>query len=169
MKKSILLLIIFPLFTAFRPATETWKAVLKLEGKGKNYELTSHAVYGGLQAENKKIFLFGKNHMFLNAAEPEAVKVFHDLCVTNAMQQFQFEVMAVPAAGAQVKDKMLSGNISMRKKKAQQARYQEIPAKGKSVVRIENSGSLQDLGFTLTPEAAQLFTGKYSLTFISEN
>ena len=80
MKKTILLLsLISSLFIAFRPATETWKAVLKLEGKGKSYVLTSEAVYGGLQPENQKLFLFGKNHMFLNAAEPEASKVFHDL------------------------------------------------------------------------------------------
>jgi hypothetical protein len=161
----------FAAFIAFAGdnSQKPWKAVLTLEGKGKNYVFISEAVYGGLQTENNKLFLFGKNHMFLSKAEPEAAKVFHDLCVTNAMQQFQFEVMGVPSGSTAVKGKTLSGNISMRKKKPLQAEFKTIQAKGSNSASIETSGLLSTLGFTFTPEAEKLFTGKYTLTFVSSN
>jgi hypothetical protein len=170
-KVTFVLAFLFAAFSAFAgsESPKSWKAVLTLEGKGKNYVFSNEAVYGGLQSENRKIFLFGKNHMFLNKAEPEAVKVFHDLCVTNALQQFQFEVMAVPAGTTQIKSKTLSGNISMKKRKPLQAEYKTIQTKGISNVSIETSGFLSTLGFTLTPEAEKLFTGKYTLTFVSSN
>jgi hypothetical protein len=170
MKKQILFLLIL-LWTgsSFRMAPASWKAILKLEGKGKNFVFTSDAVYGGLQPGDQKIFLFGKNHMFLNPAEPEATKVFHDLCVTNAMQQFQFEVLGVPSGSTAVKGKTLSGNISMRKRKPLQAEFKTIQVKGSNSASIETSGLLSTLGFTFTPEAEKLFTGKYTLTFVSSN
>ena len=54
-------------------APKTWKAILKLEGMGKTYTFTSDAIYGGFQAENQKLYFFGKNHMFLNMEEAEAI------------------------------------------------------------------------------------------------
>lgn len=147
----------------------TWKAILNLEGKGKSYVFTSEAVYGGFQEESHKVFLFGKNHMFLNQAEPEAMKVFHDLCVTNAMQQFQFEVSGIPAESNPASRKSVSGNISMKKRKPIQAEYRTAKGKEGNSVTIETSGQLGLLGFTLTAEATKLFTGKYTLTFVSSN
>lgn len=170
MKKQLLFLLLL-LWTgsSFRMPPASWKAILKLEGKGKNYVFTSDAVYGGYQPGNQKIFLFGKNHMFLNPAEPEATKVFHDLCVTNAMQQFQFEVSGIPSAGATTKKTLVGGNLSMKKRKPIQAAYQSSASKSSNGSSIETSGQLEFLGFSLTPEAEKLFTGKYTLTFVSGN
>lgn len=173
LKKAATYLIpaLFWLASAFTPAGNpvSWKAVLQLEGKGKIYSFTSEAVYGGYNAGNRNIFLFGKNHMFINKAEPEAMKVFQDLCTTNAMQQFQFEVNGLNSANAGPKTKMLSGNISFKKRQAIQADFKSSSVNGKKQNTIQTKGDLKVNGFNFTPEAENLFTGKYTLTFLSSN
>ena len=152
------------------PASKTWKAVLRLEGMGKSYSFTSEAIYGGYQAENQRIFLFGKNHMFLNYSEPEAMKVFHDLCTTNAMQQFQFEANGIANLKAPAKARKVSGNISFRKKLPVSAFLQSaLLPNGEKTPAIETSGDLKSLGYTFTEEAGRMFSGKYTITFISSN
>jgi len=162
---------IFWLTSAFTPAGKTisWKAVLQLEGKGKTYSLSSEAIYGGYNPGSRNIFLFGKNHMFINNAEAEAMKVFQDLCTTNAMQQFQFEVNGVNNPEASAKGKMLAGNISFKKRQAIQADFRSSMANGKKQNTIQTKGDLKVNGFQFTPEAENLFTGKYTLTFLSSN
>lgn len=173
MKKAATCLLpaIFMLVSAFTPANapKTWKAILKLEGMSKTYSFTSDAVYGGFQVENQKIFLFGKNHMFHNREEADAMKVFLDLCTTNAMQQFQFEVNGITSDKAPMKSRNVSGNISFQKKQPVSATFRSIGAGKNKVASIETSGNLKNLGYTFTPEAAKTFTGKYTLTFISSN
>lgn len=160
---------IFWLASAFTPATapETWKAVLKLEGKNKSYSFTSEAVYGGYNQGMHNIYLFGKNHMFINREEAEAMKVFHDLCTTNAMQQFQFEINGLQTAGAPVKARTCGGNINFKKRQGINADFQLITVGGKKTSSIKTSGDLKANGFNFTPEAEKLFTGKYTLTFLS--
>ncbi len=163
---------LFWLTSAFTPVhtPKTWKAILKLEGMGKTYAFTSEAIYGGYQAENQRVFLFGKNHMFLNRAEPEAMKVFHDLCTTNAMQQFEFEANGISVLNIPAKARSVSGNISFRKKLPVRAIFQAVNMSGgEKSPAIETSGDLKSLGYNLTEEAARMFTGKYTLTFISSN
>jgi hypothetical protein len=173
LKKAATYLIpaIFWLASAFTPASapNSWKAVLKLEGKGKIYTLTSEAIYGGHNSGNKNIFLFGKNHMFINKAEPEAMKVFQDLCTTNAMQQFQFEINGVNSAIAGAKTKTYTGNINFKKSQAIRADFSQVSIDGKKTNAIETKGDLKINGFSFTPEAEKLFTGKYTLTFLSNN
>lgn len=146
-----------------------WKAELQIEGKGMVYILKSEAIYGGFNAGKKCIFLFGKNHMFINNAQTEAVKVFHDLCTTNAMQQFQFEINEVNNPDASAKGKMLNGNISFKKRQAVLADFRSSNVNGKKQNSILTKGDLKVNGFQFTPEAENLFTGKYTLTFISTN
>jgi hypothetical protein len=162
---------LFLLASAFTPAGKpvSWKAVLQIEGKGKTYSLTSEAIYGGHNAGNRNIFLFGKNHMFINKAEAEAMKVFQDLCTTNAMQQFQFEINGVNSLDASSKGKMMSGNINFKKRQAIQADLRSSTVNGKKQNSIQTKGDLKVNGFQFTPEAENLFTGKYTLTFISNN
>ena len=162
---------IFWLVSAFTPAAapKSWKAVLKLEGKGKSYSLTSDAIYGGFNSGIHNIFLFGKNHMFINREEAEAMKVFQDLCTTNAMQQFQFEISGVSSETAPAKGGIFSGNISFKKRQALKADFRLSTAGGKKTSIIETRGDLKQNGFQFTEEAEKLFTGKYTLTFLSSN
>jgi hypothetical protein len=162
---------IFWLASAFTPAAapKSWKAVLKLEGKGKTYSLTSEAIYGGFNKGSHNIFLFGKNHMFINQEEAEAMKVFQDLCTTNAMQQFQFEINGVNSENAPAKGGIFSGNINFKKRQALKADFRLSTASGKKTSSIETKGDLKLNGFQFTEEAEKLFTGKYTLTFLSSN
>jgi hypothetical protein len=151
------------------PTLNSWKAILKIEGKGKTYSLTSDAIYGGYNSGNRNIFLFGKNHMFLNSTEQEAMKVFQDLCTSNAMQQFQFEVNGLSSATPAAKAKICSGNINFKKRQATTASFRLVSLNGKKTASLETSGDLKANGFNFTPEAEKLFTGKYTLTFLSNN
>lgn len=173
MKKAATCLLpaIFLLVSAFTPANapKTWKAILKLEGMGKTYTFTSDAIYGGFQAENQKLYFFGKNHMFLNKEEAEAMKVFHDLCTTNAMQQFQFEASGITSDKAPAKARKVSGNINFRKKQSVSASFQPFNGGKTKSAAVETSGDLKNLGYAFTPEAEKIFTGKYTLTFILSN
>ena len=173
LKKAATYLIpaIFWLASAFTPAENpvSWKAVLQLEGKGKIYALTSEAIYGGYNPGIRNIYLFGKNHMFINKAEPEAMKVFQDLCTSNAMQQFQFEVNGLNSPNAGPKGKMVSGNINFKKRQPIQAEFKLTNSNGKKLNSIQSKGDLKANGFQFTPEAENLFTGKYTLTFLSNN
>jgi len=145
----------------------SWKAILKIEGKGKTYSLTSEAIYGGYNSGNQNIFLFGKNHMFLNPTEQEAMKVFQDLCTSNAMQQFQFEMNGLSSATPTAKAKTCSGNINFKKRQATTASFRLVTLNGKKTASLETTGDLKANGFVFTPEAEKLFTGKYTLTFLS--
>ena len=162
---------LFWLASAFTPAParDSWKAILKIEGKGKTYSLTSDAIYGGYNSGNRNIFLFGKNHMFLNSTEQEAMKVFQDLCTSNAMQQFQFEVNGLSSATPAAKAKIYSGNINFKKRQATTASFRLVSLNGKKTASLETTGDLKANGFNFTPEAEKLFTGKYTLTFLSNN
>jgi hypothetical protein len=162
---------IFWLASAFTPAAapKSWKAVLKLEGKGKTYAFTSEAIYGGFNQGSNNIFLFGKNHMFINPEEAEAMKVFQDLCTTNAMQQFQFEINGVHSENAPAKGGKFSGNISFKKRQPVQAEFRPVISNGKKVSSIQTKGDLKTSGFQFTSEADNMFTGKYTLTFLSNN
>jgi hypothetical protein len=162
---------LFWLASAFTPApaSESWKAILKLEGKTHPVTLTSDAIYGGYNSGNHNIFLFGKNHMFLNKDESESAKVFHDLCTTNAMEKFQFEINGVNSPNPSNKAVSYSGNISFKKRSSVKGSFRLISVAGKKARSIETIGDLKALGFTMTPEAEKLFTGKFTLTFISNN
>lgn len=157
------------LTSAFTPAVkeEKWVAKLVLEGKGKSIVLTSDAVYGGYNAFDKKIFLFGKNHMFANSAEPESAKVFNDLCITNASGQFQFEINGVNSANPTDKGAVFAGNILFKKKTALQATFKKVSSGTQASRVIEYKGDLKTLGLTFTEEANKLMTGKFTLIFTS--
>lgn len=158
------------LTSAFTPAVkeEKWVAKLVLEGKGKSIVLTSDAIYGGYNAFDKKIFLFGKNHMFSNPTEQEAAKVFHDLCVINSSGQFQFEINGVSSSNPGDKGAIFNGNVLYKKKSPIQATFKKVTSGAESSRVIEYKGDLKMLGLTFTEEATKLMTGKFTLTFTSK-
>lgn len=143
---------------------DKWIATLRLEGIKKPVVLTSDAVHGGYDTYSKKFFFLGKNHMFINKEDLNGTKVFNDLCITNASLQFQFELNNVaeylPAKGS--KDKTYQGNIIFNK------RHPILGTVGvpkENELRISVAGDLSKLGLALTPEAKELFTGKFTLVF----
>ncbi len=147
-------------FTYTKDETK-WTATLQLEGTQKPILLSSDAVYGGYNNFEKKFFFFGKNHMFTNMQDQDNAKIFRDLCVTNASGQFQFELNGVPAAEPQSKTIGYAGNILFKKKHSIQGQF----GANKKGSRIRVQGDLKTLGFTLTPEAQKVMTGKFTLTF----
>jgi hypothetical protein len=72
------------------------------------------------------------------------------------------------AAGA-VQTVTTSGNISFKKRNPVKGLFRLNSVAGKKARLIETSGDLKALGFTMTPEAEKLFTGKFTLSFISNN
>jgi len=159
------------LTTSFKSPSsdEKWSAVIRLEGKKDPIVLTSGAVYGGYNPIDKRIFLFGKNHMFVNKEDNNRAQVFRDLCTTNASGQFQFELNNVFNPTAPAKAANYSGNISFKKKTAITGSFKNILENGKNVEIIVVSGDFKSLGFQMTEEAEKIMTGKFTITFTSNN
>ena len=168
---TVILLAGFWLFSAFtaRTSGETWTATIQLEGKSKPITLVSEAVYGGYNSVEKKIFLFGKNHMFQNKADNSNAQIFRDLCTTNASGQFQFELNSVNSEVAPATPKMHNGNISFKKKHLIAGTIQQIKSGTQSGKKIVVKGDFKELGLQMTDEANQIMTGKFTLTFTSKN
>ena len=137
-----------------------WVASLKLEGNGKSVLLTSNAIHGGHDPYSKKFFFFGKNHMFLNKQDLENSKIFNDLCVTNNTLQFQMEFNNALETTATKAGKVLNGNILFIKRKPIKGTF-SLNRSGENQIIVK--GKLQDLGFTLTPEAEKVFNGEFTL------
>ncbi len=161
---TLILLVI--LLTGFKIKTnELWTATLKLEGKSKSYILNSEAVYGGFNNEEKKFYLFGKNHMFQCKENAEVTKAFQDLCVLNGSGQFEFQLSGINSIATSTKTIQGSGQLNLLKKGGQfKASFKYPNQKGKE---ISLNGNLSQLGFTLDEQASKLFSGNFSLKFSS--
>jgi hypothetical protein len=159
------------LTTSFKSpqSDEKWSATIRLEGKKDAIVLTSEGVYGGYNPIDKRIFLFGKNHMFVNKADNNRAQVFRDLCTTNASGQFQFELNNILNPTAPVKATNHSGNISFKKKTPISGTFKNVLENGKNVETIVVNGDFKALGFQMTEEAEKIMTGKFTLTFTSKN
>jgi len=168
---TIILLTGFWLSSAFTARTtgETWTATIQLEGKSKPITLISEAVYGGYNSLEKKIFLFGKNHMFQNKEDNINAQIFRDLCTTNASGQFQFELTSVNSETAPTTPKLLNGNISFKKKYVIAGTIQQLKSGTLTGKKIVVKGDFKELGLQMTNEANQIMTGKFILTFTSKN
>jgi len=172
MSKQLLVLILLcsiGLFTSFTAVkTEKWTAVLELDGKEKKIILKSEAINGGYNADTKRVFLFGKNHMFKDIEDMANTKIFHDLCTTNASGQFEFEVNGLSNLNATIQPVIYSGNISFKKKQLKNVTFFKKKIGDQFFRVIKTNGTLNALGFTLTEEAQKAFTGQYYITFTSE-
>lgn len=149
--------------TAFTPDKgQKWTAVIELEGHVKPIILGSEAIYGGYSPEGKKFFFFGKNHMFVSTTDPNKAKIFNDFCITNAANRFEFELNNVDNPTVPT---VYSGNISFKRKHPIQGSL-SVDKNMKESVQVK--GDFKKLGLVLTPEAAKVMTGKFTLTFNAE-
>jgi hypothetical protein len=155
--------------TAFttKSGEENWTATIQLEGKGKTITLVSEAVYGGYNPFEKRIFLFGKHHMFQNQNENQTAQIYKDLFTTNASGQFQFELNGVQNGDGTEKPVVHSGNISFKKRIAISGTLQKVKKNGQFHREIVFKNDFSNLGIVMTEEAKQVMTGKFTLTFTS--
>jgi hypothetical protein len=147
--------------------SEKWSAILKLEGKGKTIILNSDAVYGGYNPYEKKFFLFGKNHMFASAASQENTKLFTDFCTLNSSGQFEFELRNINSPSPATKSQPAKGTLNFGKKLSVASIFRK--GKLKESKEIEITGDFKSAGFILSDEADKALTGKFTLSFISNN
>jgi len=173
LRKTLLYIIVAGIWlsTAFTSpnSDEKWIATIQLEGKSKPITLVSDAVYGGYNSVDKKIFLFGKNHMFQNQNDNSNAQIFRDLCTTNASGRFQFELNGLQNENPSAKPVSYQGNISFKKKFEISGVIQKLKKGDKFQKVIMTKGDLKALGFQMTEEADKVMTGKFTLTFTSQN
>jgi hypothetical protein len=155
--------------SAFAPqaGSEKWTATLTLEGTKQPIVLVSDAVYGGYNSLDKKFYFFGKDHMFVHATNPEFTKVFSDLCTTNGSGKFAFEINQVLNELPTSKAAVYAGNISFKKKFPLQASFKGVKQGNILGKAFSTTGDFKQMGFTLTEEAQQVMTGKFTLVITS--
>jgi len=164
-KAIAFLLFLLPFFSFSPKGSNKWVATMELKRKDKTYILRSDAVFGGISDPEKRIFMFGKNHMFTNPQLPEIQKIFNDLCITNASGQFEMELEGPEVQSSYKGEKQINGFISMKKKTAVSFLFS-----GKETnKKVSLKSTFSHLGFTLTDEAKVKFADEFTLTFTEIN
>jgi len=149
LRHLMLLIILIPLLALQVGITKKWKASITLTGKNKSYVLESNSIYGGFNDPEKRLFLFGKNHIFVNKEEQLVSKLFSDMCVTNASGQFQLEVNGLVSNFSSKEERSIPGFISLKKKKAVLFKVSSNETNQTIVLK----SNIAELGILLTEEA----------------